>query len=117
MPVSPLQLLRYVLDDDLDAAIRAGLMDYRFDPHHAHLDPNYPQLLQLLLQTQQRLRKAWAARERYRARQARLQRREMQQKRQRSSILPTVAAKPALPTAAAAILAKAKARAAAQSSA
>jgi len=116
MSVSPLLLLRYVLDDDLDAAICAGLMDYRFDPELAYLDPHYPQLSQLLLQAQQRLAKAWAARERYRARQTRLQRRAMQQKSQRSLLSPTVVAKPALPTAAAAILARAKARAAVSSS-
>jgi len=112
MPVSPLLLLRYVLDDDLDAAIAAGLMDYRFAAEHRHLEPNCPQLPQLLVQAQQRLAKAWAARERYRARQARLQRRALQRQHQRAPVSVAVAAKPALPTAAAAILARAKARAA-----
>jgi len=112
MPVSPLLLLRYVLDDDLDTAIAAGLMDYRFAAEHRHLEPNCPQLPQLLVQAQQRLAKAWAARERYRARQARLQRRALQQQHQRAPVSVAVAAKPALPAAAAAILARAKARAA-----
>jgi len=113
MPVSPLQLLHYVLDDDLDSAIDAGLMDYHAQPDHAHLDANWPQLL---LQAQQRLAKAWAARQRYHARQARLQQRAKQRQLQRASISPRVVSnKPTLPTAAAAILARAKARAAASS--
>jgi len=117
MPVSPLLLLSYVLDDDLDAAIDAGLMDYRFDAQHRHLEPNCPQLPQLLLQAQQRLAKAWSARERYRARQARLQIRALQRQPQRAPVSVAAAAKPALPAAAAAILARAKARAAVHSSA
>jgi len=111
---SPLQLLHYVLDDDLDSAISAGLMDYYAQPDHAHLDAHWPQLPQLLLQAQQRLAKAWAARQRYRARQARLQHRAQQRQLQRASVSPAVVSnKPVLPTAAAAILARAKARAAA----
>jgi len=117
MPASPLPLLRYVLADNLDAAIEAGLMDYRVCPEHAHLDPNYPHLPELLQQAQRRLAQAWAARERYRARQARLQRRAAQRQLQRASMaIAKVASKPTLPTAAAAILARAKARAAASHS-
>ncbi|MGB3871505.1 MAG: hypothetical protein WA956_02465, partial [Stenotrophomonas sp.] len=62
---SPRQLLQYVLDDDIDAALDAGLMDYVPQPGDAALDPRLPQLLQ---DTQRRLRDAWAARERHRAR-------------------------------------------------
>ncbi|WP_043085462.1 hypothetical protein, partial [Xanthomonas sp. SHU 308] len=73
---TPLQLLRWILDDDLDAAIDGGLMDYRgTDPEDDRLDPAHPQLRAQVLAAQQRLRDAWAARARYRARSARLERR------------------------------------------
>lgn len=95
------------MDDDLDAAVRAGLMDYAAQPGNA-LPPAQSQLL---LDAQQRLRTAWAARERHRARDARLARRAAERDARRAPP-PAADSKPALPSAAAAILARAKARAA-----
>ena len=70
----------------------------------------------VVMQTQQRLRTAWDARERYRQREARLARRAEERDARRlkatevtDSIQPP---RPALPTGAAAILARAKAKAA-----
>ncbi|MCW0402524.1 hypothetical protein [Xanthomonas sacchari] len=119
-PATPLQLLRWILDDDLDAAIDGGLMDYRgTDPEDDRLDPAHPQLRAQVLAAQQRLRDAWAARARYRARSARLERRANARQARRAATTAiastsTTAAPsaPALPAAAAAILARAKAKAA-----
>ncbi|MTI75278.1 MAG: hypothetical protein FH747_16760, partial [Stenotrophomonas sp.] len=80
---SPRQLLQYVLDDNLDAAIDAGLMDYAPRPGDATLDPQHPDLPQRLAQAQQRLQGAWAARERYRARAVRLARRAAEREARR----------------------------------
>ena len=113
MPVasaSPRQLLQYVLDDDLDAALDAGLMDYAPQPGDAALDPRHPDLPQRLAQAQQRLRTAWAARARYRARAVRLARRAAEREARRAPP-PAPDRKPALPPAAAAILARAQAKA------
>src|SRR5690606_34568859 len=60
------RLLALLADGDVDAALQAGLMDYPADPGDAADAP--------LRQAQLRLREAWAARERYRARQQRLAR-------------------------------------------
>ena len=81
---SPRQLLQYVLDDDLDAALDAGLMDYAPQPGDAALDPRHPDLPQRLAQAQQRLRTAWAARARYRARAVRLARRAAEREARRA---------------------------------
>ena len=105
---SPQQLLQFVVDDDLDAAVRAGLMDYTASPGETTLSPAQSQLL---LDAQQRLRIAWAARERHRARDARMARRAAEREARRAPP-PVANSKPALPSAAAAILARAKARAA-----
>jgi hypothetical protein len=105
--VSPQQLLQLVLADDLDSAVRAGLMDYVPDPDDATFTPGQSQLL---LDAQQRLQHAWAARERYRARAERLARRAAEREARRAPP-PAADSKPALPSAAAAILARAKARA------
>ncbi|MEB1529688.1 hypothetical protein [Xanthomonas sp. WHRI 7945] len=114
-PAAPLQLLRWVLDDDLDAAIDGGLMDYAGDADDDRLDPAHPQLRAQLLAAQRRLREAWAARERYRAREARLARRAAAREARRAAPAAAVAATaPSLPPAAAAILARAKAKAAAR---
>ncbi len=96
------------MDDDLDAAVRAGLMDYAAQPGNNALPPSQSQRL---LDAQQRLRTAWAARERHRARDARLARRAAEREARRAPP-PAADSKPALPSAAAAILARAKARAA-----
>ncbi|UYK82164.1 hypothetical protein NG829_07665 [Xanthomonas sacchari] len=119
-PATPLQLLRWILDDDLDAAIDGGLMDYRgTDPEDDRLDPTHPQLRAQVLAAQQRLRDAWAARARYRARSARLERRANARQARRAAATPIASTSttatpsaPALPAAAAAILARAKAKAA-----
>jgi len=104
---SPRQLLQHVLDDDIDAALDAGLMDYVAQPGDAALDPRLPRLLQ---DAQQRLRDAWAARTRHRARAVRLARRAAEREARRAPP-PAPDRKPALPPAAAAILARAKAKA------
>lgn len=119
-PATPLQLLRWILDDDLDAAIDGGLMDYRgTDPEDDRLDPAHPQLRAQVLAAQQRLRDAWDARARYRARSARLERRVHARQERRAAATPIASTSttatpsaPALPAAAAAILARAKAKAA-----
>ena len=105
-PVSPRQLLDFVLADDIDAALDAGLMDYLPQPGDDALEPNLPQLLQ---DAQQRLRDAWAARERHRARTVRRTRRAAEREARRAPP-PAVNVKPPLPPAAAAILARAKAK-------
>jgi len=112
MTVSALQLLHDVLNDDLDAAIRAGLMDYIPLPEHTELDPRLPQRL---VQAQQQLQRAWAARQRYQARQARLQRLAQARLEKRTPSISTVTAKPALPAAALHALLRAKQRAAVSS--
>ncbi|MFC3656953.1 hypothetical protein FZ025_01120 [Xanthomonas hyacinthi] len=113
-PASPLQLLRWVLDDDLDAAIDGGLMNYVGATDDDLLDPAHPQLRARLLAAQRRLREAWDARERYRARSARLARRAAAREARRAPPAAAAVAVPALPPAAAAILARAKAKAAAR---
>ncbi len=94
---------RLLLTDDIDAALQAGLMRYVPCPacDRAHAS--------LLIETQQRLLKVWAARDRYLARQARLARRVAERDTRRAA---PPGKKSALPPAAAAILARAKARAA-----
>jgi len=100
--------------DEVDAALEAGLMawlpcqDRCADPAQA----------EVLAQAQVRLRTAWAARNRYRQRAARLDRRAAEREARRISALPAGPAtpvKPALPAAAAAILARARAKAAGRS--
>ncbi|MBB4125413.1 Na+-translocating ferredoxin:NAD+ oxidoreductase RnfC subunit [Xanthomonas translucens] len=113
-PASPLRLLCWVLDDDLDAAIDGGLMEYAGNAEDDLLDPAHPQLRTQLLAAQQRLREAWAARERYRARAARLARRAAAREARRAPPATVAPAAPSLPPAAAAILARAKAKAAAR---
>ena len=94
---------------DLDAAIETGLME--FQPCACAGDAAV-----VVVQAQQRLRAAWAARERYWQRQARLARRAAEREARRlkvSDLADNVQApRPALPTGAAAILARAKAKAA-----
>ena len=114
-PAAARELLRLLLDDRIDAAIRAGLMDYAAMPGDDALDPAHPDLPQRLLAAQARLRTAWAARERHRARAERLAR--IAAEREARRIRPAAAAgAPAapLPPAAAAVLARARAKAAAR---
>lgn len=96
--------------DDLDAAIDAGLMT--FMPCRCAGDD-----AAVVMRAQQRLRTAWEARQRYRQRQARLERRAAERDARRlKAPEPTMVAvdtpRPTLPTGAAAILARAKAKAA-----
>lgn len=112
---SPVDLLKLVLDDDIDAALAAGLMAYTPQPGDAQLDPTQPRLPELLREAQQRLQTAWDARLRYQARAERLARRAAERDARRAPP-PVADQKPALPSAAAAILARAKARATGSSS-
>jgi len=109
-------LLQWVLADHLDMAIDAGLMAWTADGEDAldHVE------CALLTATCRRLRKAWMARERFRARKARLQRREHERLSRRAASAPAstpshfpaqATVSSALPTAAAAILTRARARA------
>lgn len=112
-PVDPRVLLERVLADDLDGALALGLMDYVPQPGDSARDPAHADLPQRLLAAQERLRTAWAARERYRQRTARLVRRAAERDARRAPApVPERPSAPALPAAAAAILARAKARAA-----
>ncbi len=110
----PLRLARLLDDDDLDGAIEAGLMDYVPDPAHDRLDPAYPALGTTLSAARRKLLDAWAARDRYRARQQRLARHAAERDARRATP-PAQAGKPSLPPAAADILARAKAKAAERS--
>lgn len=100
-------LLRRVQADDLDAALDAGLMEFAPCPG---CDAG---LTARILETQRNLSNAWAARERYRARNARLARRAAERAEGRMAMAPEK--KSALPPSAAAILARAKAKAAERS--
>ncbi|MDR2872149.1 MAG: hypothetical protein LBV45_06440 [Xanthomonadaceae bacterium] len=64
IPLPLQQLLRLLEAGDIDRAIDAGLMDYT--PTAEDTPYNFP-----VLQTQQKLKAAWNARDRYRAHQAR----------------------------------------------
>lgn len=101
--------------DDVDAAIEAGLMDGWPDACADALDDK---ARGLLLSTRARLRAAWDARARFEARKARLARRAEARDAARRIPAPATTAtdatpvRPALPLKAAALLARAKARAA-----
>lgn len=111
-PARPAQrerLLALLGEGDIDAALQAGLMDYAASPADADDAA--------LLSAQQRLRAAWDARDRHRARAARLARIAAEREARRRAVAatpeaPGAAAGPALPPAAAAALARARARAA-----
>ena len=97
-------LARLLEADEVDAALHAGLMAYMPCPLCDTLQ------VTTLLAAQQRLQAAWAARERYRLRNARLAQRAAERDARRKQEFPEK--RSALPPAAAAILARAKARAA-----
>ncbi len=103
----PHRLAALLREDAVDAAIEAGLMAFA-DDGRSDLDAA---ALELLAGTQQRLRIAWDARERHRARDARLARRQAERDARRAKPPAQAASKPALPAAAAAALARAKAKA------
>ena len=97
-------LLAQVEADDLDAALDAGLMEFIPCPSCD------AEAATKLLEAQRKLTRALAARERYRTRGARLARIAAEREARRAPVI--VQKKPALPPAAAAILARAKAKAA-----
>lgn len=109
------RLVALLRDDDVDAAIDAGLMDGWPDVCADALDDD---ARALLLATRSRLRAAWDARARFEARNARLACRAEEREAARRVPAPAAPganaapARPALPSNAAAILARAKARAA-----
>jgi hypothetical protein len=110
------RLVALLRDDDVDGAIEAGLMAAWPDTALAALDD---EARRLLVDTRTRLQTAWDARARYREREARRARRAAAREAARAPapVAPpateTEAAppRPALPASAAAILARAKARA------
>ena len=115
-PPLPLQLLHCILSDNPDQAIELGLMEYQPTAADAQLDPAYPDLPERLLAARQQLQQAWAARERHRARASRLARRAAEREARRAPPpSPSKPATPSLPPLAAALLAKAKAKAASRS--
>lgn len=95
-------------DADFDSAIEAGLMDFVPCGEHccAQADAVHA--------AQQRLQQAWAARDRHRARAMRLHLRAVERNARRTAAA-SGAQRPSLPPAAAAILARAKAKAAKRS--
>jgi len=101
-------ILAMLARDDLDAAIDAGLMDLVPCAPDCACTPRWTPIAD----AQRRLRAAWDARDRHRARQARLARRAAERDARRAPAPAAPSARPALPPSAAAILARAKARAA-----
>ncbi|WP_411832530.1 hypothetical protein [Pseudoxanthomonas mexicana] len=104
------RLYPLVAADRLDEAIEAGLMDFE-----ACACGGDEAAVAALAQAQARLRDAWEARERHRRRSARLARRAAEREARRAAAAPAatpLSPRPALPPAAADILARAKARAA-----
>jgi Na+-translocating ferredoxin:NAD+ oxidoreductase RnfC subunit len=109
--LSPQTLLRLLQRDDVDAAIEAGLMRFRPCSACEREVAGYTSLCAPIMEAQQRLDRSWAARDRYRARQARLARQAAARDARRTPA-PVEKEKAALPPSAAAILARAKAKAA-----
>ncbi|MFZ7095556.1 hypothetical protein ACOPJQ_08295 [Luteimonas dalianensis] len=103
------RLLELLDRDDMDAAIEAGLAG--FDPDACTSLPAAGR--ERLAQARGRLLEAWAARERHLARNARLARRaeELRARRQAGAASTTGPRRSALPSAAAAALARARQRA------
>lgn len=101
------RIMAALVEDDLDGAIQAGLLAGRV------CDGCNSGCTAMLLDRRNARQFALAARERFRAREARLARRQQERTARRSTV-PAVgtAATPALPAAAAAALARAKAKAA-----
>lgn len=95
--------------DEIDAAIESGLMAFIACPQCAQRG-DLAEAHARIAAAQQRLGDAWAARDRHRAREARLQRRVAERAARRAPATATDTRTPALPPAAAAALARAKAR-------
>jgi hypothetical protein len=100
-------LVDYLRTDNIDAAIEAGLMDFVSCPDCD------PVLAPQLVQAQRKLLDAWAARDRYRARNARLATRAAERDARRAGA--AVGKQNTLPAGAAAVLARARAKAALRS--
>lgn len=98
------RLAALLADDEIDAALDAGLMDF------VACAACEPSAVARIDAARQRIEQAWAARERYRARNARLARIAAEREARRAPVV--IEKKPALPPAAAAVLARAKAKAA-----
>ncbi len=103
------QLRQWLQADALDAAIDAGLMTYAPCAACDAATLAAAQDTACIVATQQRLASAWAARQRYRERTARLARRAAQREARRKPAQATAQATASLPPAAAAILARVKA--------
>lgn len=114
------RLVELLRDDAIDAAIDAGLMACSDDALRGLDEASRT----LVVETRRRLQAAWDARARYRSRQARLARRKPEREARRAAASPPDSGKagdgsptaappvtPGLPAAAAAALARAKARA------
>ncbi len=100
--------------DDLDRAMTLGLLDAHPQDTAGCCDACVARMRMVVAERDERLR-ALAARERYRARQARLAERAAARARKREAAAPQASSvAPALPPAAAAALARAKARVAAK---
>lgn len=106
------QLIRLLDADDVDAAIEVGLMRYAPCPVCDSNDAQAARDSARIRAVQRRLADAWAARDRYRARNVRLQRREVERAARRAPARNADTRTPSLPPAAAAALARAKAKAA-----
>jgi hypothetical protein len=99
------RVMAALLEDDLDGAMQAGLLT-----DHVCAGCT-PACAAMLLERRESRRAALAARERFRAREARLARRQQERVARRSTVpVAGSAAPPALPRAAAAALARAKAK-------
>ena len=98
------RLAALLAGDDIDAGRDAGLMDF------AACAGCEPSAVARIDAARRRIEQAWAARERYRARNARLARIAAEREARRAPVV--VEKKPALPPSAAAVLARAKAKAA-----
>ena len=103
-------LFLQVSANDLDAAIENGLMQFVDCAACRASDPDYAAMADVLAAVRGRLAQAWAARDRYRARNSRLARRVAERETGRTAV--NVEKQSSLPAAAAAVLARAKAKAA-----
>ncbi|WP_242112130.1 hypothetical protein [Luteimonas aquatica] len=98
--------------DAVDAALDAGLMRHVPCPACEAADVRAAQESARIVEECRRLSGAWAARERHRAREARLRRREAERAAKLAPAIDAQARSSSLPSAAAAALARAKAKAA-----
>ena len=112
-----LRLAASLRADAVDAAIESGLMAFSPCAECAR-DPAVADALDAIAHAQARLRTAWAARDRYHAREARIARRERERAERCSGAVAAppgpAAPRPPLPAAVASVLARAKAKAAGQ---